>query len=272
MAALPKISCLTVTTNRLILLKQAIDCYCDQTYPNREMVIVSAGTPRYLQAILSYVKALGRSDIRVVDLEGDRISLGHLRNVTLDNARGEILCQWDDDDLYHPDRIQLQYDTMVGQDAGACFMTCHLQYFVHEQNMFWIDWRYLTGHDPEQQMVPMTVMARMDSRYRYNETGHDSETGEDNHFRLQVHNNVSVAPLHDHGYLYLYRFHGRNTTPEYHHANLYSWGTRETGHIRHEEAAIRRALAYYRLPMPYNFKGRDGEIAMVFHGRRLASL
>jgi glycosyltransferase involved in cell wall biosynthesis len=268
MASLPTISCLTVTTNRLILLKQAIACYCDQTYPNREMVIVSAGTPRYLRAIESHVAAIGRSDIRVVDLEGERISLGHLRNVTLDHARGDVLCQWDDDDLYHPDRLRLQYETMTAAGAGGCFLRDHLQYFVHEQTMYWIDWRYLTGYDPEQQMVPMTVMAHADSRYRYNETGHDSETGEDNHFRRQVHDHYPVAPLDGHGYLYLYRFHGRNTTPEYHHANLYSWGTRPTEFLQHEGATLRRALAYYRLPMPYNVQGRDGSIAMVYQGER----
>jgi glycosyltransferase involved in cell wall biosynthesis len=268
MATLPTISCLTVTTNRLILLKQAIACYCDQTYPNREMVIVSAGTPRYNDAIRRHAAALGRSDIRVVPLEGERISLGHLRNLTLDAARGEVLCQWDDDDLYHPDRLRIQFETMTAANAGACFMSDHLQYFVHEQSMYWIDWRYLTGHESEQQMVPMTVMAYMDSRYRYNETGHDSETGEDNYFRRQVHDHVPVAPLDGCGYLYLYRFHGRNTTPEYHHANLYSWGTRPVDYIRHEEATLRKALSYFTLPMPYTFNGRDGATAMVIHGER----
>jgi len=63
---LPLISCLTLSENRLVYLKEAIRCYCDQTYPQCEMVIVSRGTPFYLAAIERYLDTLGRDDIRLI--------------------------------------------------------------------------------------------------------------------------------------------------------------------------------------------------------------
>ena len=39
----PKVSCVTVTTGRVDLLKKAIHCYVYQTYKNRELVILAQG-------------------------------------------------------------------------------------------------------------------------------------------------------------------------------------------------------------------------------------
>ncbi len=63
--ALPKISCLTVTYGRLALLKQSIRSFCDQTYPNKELWIVTDGEARYQRAIEDHVRCLGRDDIKL---------------------------------------------------------------------------------------------------------------------------------------------------------------------------------------------------------------
>src|SRR5262249_10245046 len=135
----PKISCLTITLNRLVFLKEAIACFYDQTYSNRELIIVTNGTERYKQAIRRYIDTLEDSNIRCIALPEDPYTLGRLRNISVAEADGEIICQWDDDDLYHPERLQIQYDYMLNTRSQACFMTDYLQYFRAERELFWVN-------------------------------------------------------------------------------------------------------------------------------------
>jgi glycosyltransferase involved in cell wall biosynthesis len=264
--AIPKISCLTITADRLVLLKQAIACYCDQTYPNRELVIVTAGAPRYQAAVADHLRYLGRDDLHLVCLEQQDFSLGALRNVSLDHARGELMCQWDDDDLHHPERLRLQMEAMTKAGAQGCYLTDYLQFLSRARTMYWINWNYLYGAEEEQQMVPQTVLAYRDPRFRYNESGHDSRTGEDNAFRKVLCNNFKITSLRDCGYLYVYRWHGRNIAPQHHHECIRAWGGTESGYLNENREALCRALPYYRLPMPYTVKARSGQDLFTFNG------
>src|SRR5947208_1986853 len=112
MRNLPSVSCLLPTTNRLALCKRSIACYCRQTYPNKELIVVSNGTSEYRRQLATHVRRLRRKDVRCVFLDGGDWNLGRLRNQTLDHARGDILCQWDDDDMYHPLRLECQVQTL----------------------------------------------------------------------------------------------------------------------------------------------------------------
>jgi glycosyltransferase involved in cell wall biosynthesis len=264
--SLPKISCLTVTTNRLILLKEAIDCYCRQTYPNRELVIATDGSTRYQKSIASHLDMLGRNDIRLICLDKPSISLGQLRNRSLEQASGDIICQWDDDDLYHPERLRLQFETMMESDARSCYLTDHLHFYAHTQSMYWVDWRYFHEADSEKDMVPGSMMAYYDEGLRYNEVGPDSAAGEDNAFRRVLCEKTKVARLSDRAYLYIYRFHGRNTMPEHHHQVFTRWGSAEADYLREREGTLRRALASFRLPMPYTIKSRGEKNFMTYNG------
>lgn len=254
---LPLISCLTVTADRLVLLKEAIGCYLAQTYPNRELVIVTAAGARYRQAIDDHLGALGRDDIRLVTVDDPKATLGALRNISLEAARGDYVCQWDDDDLYHPERLSAQYAAMRAQGAEACFLTDHLQYFAKDRILYWVDWRRF-GVEGEQGMLPGSMLAVRDSRFRYPETGADAHSGEDNVLRGLVARAVPIAGFQDAGYLYVYRCHGRNTTPGHHHARIADGGSSDPFFLREREAGLRRALELYALPGPYHVRARDG--------------
>lgn len=261
-AGLPKISCLTVTLNRLVQLKQAIRCYCDQTYPNRELVIVTEGTQRYQQAIADYVQALGRSDIRIVPLDGGTYTLGKVRNLALDAAAGEVICQWDDDDLYHPERLRLQYEQMAREQAQACYMTDQLHFFAHERELYWIDWRRGGRATGVWELIPGTLMMAKDSRFRYPEAGPDARAGEDTVLLNALYGQVKIAKLQDAGHLYIYTYHGSNTYPRDHHRALISIAIPLNGA---QEMALRASLRYYQLPMPYAVKGPIGQTQFVYN-------
>ena len=263
--ALPKISCLVVTANRLVLLKEAITCYLAQSYANRELVIVTAAGRRYRDAICDYLRWLGRGDIRLIGYDGADTALGSLRNVSLDAADGDYICQWDDDDLYHPERLERQYDAMAGDRAEACFLTDHLQYFVHTRSMYWVDWTRF-GDRMEMQMLPGSMLAARDRRFRYPAIGNAAGWGEDNAIRAALARNVRVTPLSGSGYLYVYRCHGRNTLPNQHHAAITDCAGVGEDFMRPRENELRQALALYRLPSPYSVKLYGGQTFFTFRG------
>jgi glycosyltransferase involved in cell wall biosynthesis len=261
----PLVSCLTVTSDRLLLLKEAIACYCAQTWERRELVVVAAGTRRYRAAVADYARALARDDIRVIPVD-EPASLGRLRNLSLDHARGELVCQWDDDDLYHPDRVRVQVDALLRADARGCFLTEHLQLFTEERALYWIDWKCNPRLPLDQQLVPGTLVARRHPSLRYPESGRDAGSGEDNVVRTAVVAGGAVAPTAGHGPMYIYRFHGRNVTPREHHEHITGWGALDAAALVPARATLDRALAGYRLPLPCVVKARGGQPLFTYNG------
>ncbi len=124
---LPLISCLMVTRGRRALLEFAIDGFARQTYPNRELVIV-CDSPALPQddPLERAIRAAGCPNIRLirVDAAGREggATLGELRNIAVDHAAGRYVCQWDDDDLYDPCRLQMQQRVLAAAGAQACLL------------------------------------------------------------------------------------------------------------------------------------------------------
>ncbi|WP_434625660.1 glycosyltransferase [Azospirillum sp. B2RO_4] len=124
---LPLISCLMVTRGRRALLEFAIDGFARQTYPNRELVIV-CDSPALPQddPLERAIRAAGCPNIRLIRVtaagrEGGA-TLGELRNLAVDHAAGRYVCQWDDDDLYDPCRLQMQQRVLAAAGAQACLL------------------------------------------------------------------------------------------------------------------------------------------------------
>lgn len=99
----PLVSCLMLTgkcPERYPLARVAIKCFLDQTWQNKELVIINHGkTP------------LATGDPRIIEVmteKGPGVALGDLRNMSLDNAHGTWCAQWDDDDWSHPTRLAQQ--------------------------------------------------------------------------------------------------------------------------------------------------------------------
>ena len=263
-ARLPLISCLMVTRARLALAKRAIECFARQSYSAKELVVVTDDGPAYRGALQRYVNDRGLGDIvRFHEVTGGAHCLGQLRNISLDQARGEILCQWDDDDCYHPDRLALQAEHMQRKQARACLLTDHLQYLEEDRVLTWIDWT-LGGRTDRDQLLPGTVMLFNDSGCRYPERGDYCRQGEDTSFLEQLCDTVLVAPLIGKGYLYLYTYHGHNTfsREHHHHLRLFSLSSNE---LRKRADIIQEAVAHYRVPKPLRVLGCDGS-AFSLHG------
>src|SRR4029077_16807917 len=114
----PKISCLMITRGDLYPARFAIACYQRQNYRNRELVIVCE---QRNSALANWVATQDEPSIRL--FETDPAPIGALRNLSIAMAEGDLLCQWDDDDLCHPTRLFVQYSHLVRSGTGAHFMS-----------------------------------------------------------------------------------------------------------------------------------------------------
>jgi glycosyltransferase involved in cell wall biosynthesis len=112
----PLVSCLMVTKGDRFTIKYALACYQAQTHRRRELVVVvdriGAG---FVEGLL---RAAGIDSARVFVGRGGQ-TLGELRNLAIEHARGDILIQWDDDDLCDPLRIKACVDILTRLPAVA---------------------------------------------------------------------------------------------------------------------------------------------------------
>jgi glycosyltransferase involved in cell wall biosynthesis len=254
---LPLISCLMISYDRLSLAKEAILSFAAQTYPEKELVVVSDGEARFRRALERYTAALGLERVRFVHAGPRRLTLGGLRNISLEAAAGEILCQWDDDDYSHPERLRLQAEELVRNDAGACFFTDHLQFIAEQGALCWVDWGLSATAVAAEQLLPGTVMMRRGLPVRYPEEGPYARHGEDSVLLAGLWDATKVAPLRGAGYLYLYRYHGRNTFAREHHYRLSGCRT-AVAHLHENAARIREAVRHYPIARPLFVLGREG--------------
>ncbi|KQV36731.1 glycosyltransferase [Massilia sp. Root335] len=118
----PLVSCLMVTRGRLFPARFAVDCFLRQSWAERELVLVCDAPATEVEA---YCQALGDTRIRIVypETAADAASLGALRNLSLRTARGDWICQWDDDDLYHPQRIEVGMLLLQSMQADTLFLS-----------------------------------------------------------------------------------------------------------------------------------------------------
>jgi glycosyltransferase involved in cell wall biosynthesis len=254
---LPLISCLMTTYDRLSLAKHAIRSFAAQTWPEKELVVVTDGQPRFLHALKRYAAALGLERVRFVHTGPQRLALGALRNITLDAASGDILCQWDDDDYSHPERLRLQAEEIIRNEAGACCFTDHLQLIEEQNTLCWLDWGLDKTMAEGMRLLPGTIMMRRGLPVRYPEEGPYARHGEDSVLLAGLLDATTVVPLRGAGYLYLYRYHGRNTFSREHHYQLTVCRT-SVEHVKENAARIHEAVAHYPVARPCFVIGREG--------------
>lgn len=113
----PLVSCLMVSRGRVMPAAFAIQCYRRQTYANRELVVVTANPDTRLR---HFIAQLEDPTIRFFEVEPQ--PLGSLRNAAIAEAKGELVCHWDDDDLSHPQRLSCQIAGMMQTESEACFV------------------------------------------------------------------------------------------------------------------------------------------------------
>lgn len=247
------VSCLMVTLpvpERLTYAKRSIDDFCRQTYRAKTLVVVvNGGIESVRRALRDHIAALGRDDIRVVTPPGV-LNLGELRNISLDAAPDDIVCQWDDDDRYHPERLARQMELLAAGDHEAVYLQEVIQYVPEEKRLYWTNWRAtpFAGH-------PGTLMARRSAGFSYPTQGERARLGEDTEVAKALIARGRVGYLGNAAHLYVYVSHGANSWDAGHHHMLRNELAISQGLLRRREAQLREGLA------PYGFAGENLSVA-----------
>jgi glycosyltransferase involved in cell wall biosynthesis len=230
---------------RLPFLKRSLADYCRQTYVDRELiVVVDGGAADARTAIRRWVAGLDRTDIRVVETDGT-LSLGALRNRSWDEARGEVICQWDDDDFHHPERIERQFAALQAADGLSTCLQEVMLFVEASGRLHLTNW---AATPPT--VMPATVMCRASAPVRYPEEGPESRLGEDLNLLGQLRKLGRFEAQTGSPHLYVYVTHATNTCGGEHHRMIAERLSVSKGIVRRREAELRHGLS------PFDF-GRE---------------
>jgi len=189
----PLISCLMPTRDRFEQVQFAVAAFRRQTWPNRELIVLDQNRDGRLA---NWIQSLDDPTIRLFPLPGVREPLGTIRNLTVDISSGTFLCNWDDDDMQHPARLEIAAAAIAATNAVVCTLIRETVWIPAIQG-FGVRqiWPYVN-----------TVMVHRATNLRY----------------LPLPRGEDVPPVHgliaqgraimlDLPELYLYVMHGRNT-------------------------------------------------------------
>ncbi len=215
-----KISCLMVTQEpRWAFFERACQHFLRQTWADKELVVAAYGEEAYLARLREHCERLALPTRFALTTRPT--SLGALRNLSVQAATGELICQWDDDDLHHPRRVELQAKTLLEQRADFCLLSDYWHYFADSGRLYWVDCRRDAAGNywprSHLQTLPGTLLARRAAMLPYTPNGR----GEDG--LLLVYATIrqrKFALVHGAGWCYVYVFHGANTWNRAHHESL----------------------------------------------------
>jgi glycosyltransferase involved in cell wall biosynthesis len=132
---LPSISCLCVTNGRKTELERAIRCFKAQSYPNKDLLIVCLDNDPIAGGVIGNINDPSISYLKVPS--NLKLSLGELRNLSVQSCTGDFFCQWDDDDWYHNKRLEIQMNSILCSFKPACLLT-HVFMFDTSENQAYL--------------------------------------------------------------------------------------------------------------------------------------
>ena len=111
----PFVTICTPTFNRRPFIPIMIKCFNHQTYPKDkiEWIIVDDGTDK-IEDLVTHIP-----EVKYLKFD-EKLTLGQKRNISNDNANGEIILYMDDDDYYPPDRISHAVEVLQKNPKALC--------------------------------------------------------------------------------------------------------------------------------------------------------
>lgn len=206
----PLISCLCVTWDRAALLARSINLFNNQTYPNKQLVVVCRSEDSDTQNLL---RQTNQKNIKIVSVENaNQRKLGELRNLSIENSDGDYVCQWDDDDWYHPTRVDIQYKAIEESGKKGSILSYILMFDMNKKHA------YLSTRRSWENSFMCERNLLNEESIKFPALNQ----GEDTPFINELINlNVLVPVVRPE--LYIYNNTGKNTCDSSHFETLYGW-------------------------------------------------
>jgi glycosyltransferase involved in cell wall biosynthesis len=129
---LPLISVIIPTYNRDLLLGETLGSILGQTYQNWECIVVDDGSIDYTEELMEFYII---SDPRISYFKRPKNRLkgaNACRNYGFELSKGDYINWFDDDDLMHPEKLELQLKTLENSDYN--FSVCQSLVFDNKTN------------------------------------------------------------------------------------------------------------------------------------------
>lgn len=140
----PLTSVIIPTYNRARDLKEAVNSVLRQTYQNMEIIVVDDGSTDETHELMN---SFTDQRIKYIKKKNERHP-GKTRNVGLQAARGEYIAFLDDDDLWLPEKLEIQMAEMRKQPQYAWSYTHYKIFGTGESREYHIPprQRNISGH------------------------------------------------------------------------------------------------------------------------------
>jgi glycosyltransferase involved in cell wall biosynthesis len=113
MREMTPVTCIMPTADRRQFVPAAVQMFLAQHYAAKELLIVDDGTDDIADLVPPHPQIRYFRETR-------RRSIGAKRNFACQEARGEIIMHWDDDDWYAPWRVRYQVDMLESGRFNIC--------------------------------------------------------------------------------------------------------------------------------------------------------
>ena len=120
------VSCLMLTYERAyqkplpsaILFENAVKNFTEQTYENKELIIVNSGSRTYYKQCCDVLEKFKDFNIQHFFVTRDEYpTIADLRNKAVDEATGDFIMTWDDDDKRSNSLIENEMNVMLKENA-----------------------------------------------------------------------------------------------------------------------------------------------------------
>jgi glycosyltransferase involved in cell wall biosynthesis len=202
------VSCLMVTRGDPHRVRHSIRGFLEQSIASKELIIVTDVHPHSLVMVRSEFSS---ENIRWIFSDpNQKLSLGELRNLSIESASGQYIAQWDDDDLYDPSRLEQQIQTIKKTNSTACMLSRWTVLWPNKNRLFISQSRAWEG----------TLVCMRSAMPRYPALSKAEDT-----VLIQELMRLNKVVLLDAPRLYIYVIHGTNTWHNEHFEGIYKRST-----------------------------------------------
>ena len=159
----PLISAKCITYGRVDTLEESLHSFLQQDYPNKEMIIVNDYP---LQKLM-----FDHPQVKIINLDYTFSTIGKKENFAMEHCSGDIICQWDDDDVALPNHLSNVAEQFTDDVNILHWETGVLCHITGIEKVTWIGnsgivfrksaWEAIGGHPLENAGYDMTFIERL---------------------------------------------------------------------------------------------------------------
>jgi glycosyltransferase involved in cell wall biosynthesis len=223
----PLVSCICLTHNSVDLLQRALRCFQKQTYGSKELIVAFTDDNKSAAGLIN---RLGDASVRPLVYSSEtNMTLGEKRNAAIQHASGQYICNWDDDDWHHIERIEIQAKALFETENKASILSQLILYDGVSGDSYISATRW--GWE-QTLFCEKSLFDNPDWKYQHADRGEDSPLI----YKLKQSNLLVSIPRPD---LYVYVYHSRNVFHREHwDVNLLPWAEK----LSSDRAAVVREM------------------------------